>query len=371
KVGIYIKIPILKRDAINRLTMLKMNFSDLSVNHDDSVDCEAIMCCLKDKSLPEFIKQLLITKPNMPIVVLLKPNESFPNNLCSICYPIILPLRRTCCIKTFTMIFNNILPKENIESNQNFQIIPNKILLAEDNPINQDIFISMLRLIGYNPDLAENGEKAIALAKANKYDLILMDCEMPKVNGYEACLVILDQKSGSKNYATPIVAITAYNTSNEKSRAFQVGMHDFVPKPISLEQLRSTVGKFISRESTEINEPVNLNWIRNNLTSDETKIIKYLTIFIKSNQNAIGQLKALCSSDDAYKIVHKISGSAASLGITSIAQPAAELEYLLRENMTVGVDIKCENIVDAFNLLKAFTENYKVKIKNAKKNLSH
>jgi CheY-like chemotaxis protein len=104
-----------------------------------------------------------------------------------------------------------------------------KILLAEDNPINVKLVLSLFQDYSIQADVAENGKEAVEKVKNNHYDLVLMDVEMPEMNGYEATTIIRkDLKS-----KIPIIAMTAHAMAGEREKCFELGMYDYISKPIN------------------------------------------------------------------------------------------------------------------------------------------
>lgn len=102
-----------------------------------------------------------------------------------------------------------------------------KILLAEDNPINVKLVLSLFSDYGIEADVAENGKEAVELVKGNYYDLVLMDMEMPEMNGYEATTVIREDLKNK----VPIIAMTAHAMAGEREKCFKLGMYDYISKP--------------------------------------------------------------------------------------------------------------------------------------------
>jgi len=116
-----------------------------------------------------------------------------------------------------------------------------RILLAEDNLVNQKVTTQMLKKMGFDVDVANDGEEALAAWKREDYDVILMDCHMPIMDGLQATRMIRMQE---ENKHTPIVALTADVLSERKAECIAVGMDDFMSKPIRMDELRKALAKF-------------------------------------------------------------------------------------------------------------------------------
>jgi PAS domain S-box-containing protein len=122
-----------------------------------------------------------------------------------------------------------------------------RLLLAEDNRTNQLVATAMLRKLGYtNVDIAEDGEKAVAMAAAASYDLILMDCLMPHKDGYEAT-----RELRRRGIHLPIVAVTANAMAEDIERCLQAGMNAHLPKPFRYQDLATTLDKWLPPENSE------------------------------------------------------------------------------------------------------------------------
>lgn len=119
---------------------------------------------------------------------------------------------------------------------------PIKILIAEDNPTNQKLALFVLNKLGFQPDIANNGVEAVKMVAQNKYDLILMDIQMPEMDGLEATKQII--KKYPKEERPMIVAVTANAMQEDKEICLQAGMDDYISKPFKINDLIKTIKKF-------------------------------------------------------------------------------------------------------------------------------
>ena len=118
-----------------------------------------------------------------------------------------------------------------------------RVLLAEDNPVNQQVGQAMLQKLGLTVRFADNGKQALALAASEPFDLILMDCHMPVMDGYEASAAI---RALNRTPRVPIVALTANVMEGNRERCLAAGMDDFLAKPYALDQLKSTLQRWMA-----------------------------------------------------------------------------------------------------------------------------
>lgn len=115
-----------------------------------------------------------------------------------------------------------------------------RILLVEDNPVNQMVALRLLELLGLHADVASDGVEAVDVAEWQIYDLLLMDCEMPNMDGYQATAEIR-RREADTGRRTRIVAMTANAMSGDRERCLEAGMDDYIAKPIQLETLQAAL----------------------------------------------------------------------------------------------------------------------------------
>jgi len=121
-----------------------------------------------------------------------------------------------------------------------------RILLAEDNLINQKVALHLLKSLGYSADVVSDGQQAVeALTKIN-YDLVLMDCMMPNMSGFEATDIIRTQSSGVLDHNVPIIALTANAMKEDRDKCLEAGMDDYVAKPVKKVVLAAVLEKWLS-----------------------------------------------------------------------------------------------------------------------------
>ncbi|MCO5388763.1 MAG: response regulator [Desulfosporosinus sp.] len=118
------------------------------------------------------------------------------------------------------------------------------ILLVEDMLANQRLEMTMLRNLGYSVDLAANGKQAVEICNTKKYDLILMDCQMPVMDGYEATDQI--KKMSILNKDTTVIAMTAYTMEGDREKCIIAGMDDYISKPVTMQILKGKIGKYFA-----------------------------------------------------------------------------------------------------------------------------
>ena len=121
------------------------------------------------------------------------------------------------------------------------------VLLVEDNPANQLMAQTLLKKLGCTFDLAENGIDALKAVENTRYDLVLMDCMMPDMGGYEATRRLRAREAGGTR-RLPVIALTANALSSDGERCRAAGMDDYVSKPYSLEQLKSAIDRLMQNE---------------------------------------------------------------------------------------------------------------------------
>ena len=123
-----------------------------------------------------------------------------------------------------------------------------KILIVEDNPMNQSVGVAMLKKLNFQVDIANNGLEAVAEAASDEYDLILMDCQMPEMDGFAATKEIRRLQPGRSRHI-PIIALTAHASESDREQCLAAGMDDYVVKPYTLMQISAMLDKYLGTDT--------------------------------------------------------------------------------------------------------------------------
>lgn len=130
------------------------------------------------------------------------------------------------------------------ETDDSAKLLP-KILLVEDNPINQSVTTAILNKLGYRVTVASDGAEALKLFHAESWQVILMDCQMPVMDGYESTRRIRLAEAG-RGVHLPVIAVTAHVSEADRQKCLESGMDDYLPKPFGLEDLAAMLKRWLA-----------------------------------------------------------------------------------------------------------------------------
>lgn len=213
---------------------------------------------------------------------------------------------------------------------------PVRVLLAEDNDVNRKVAHRLLQQFGAAVDFASNGVQALELALANIYDLVLMDVEMPYMDGLEAARR-LRKAEGARGRRTRVVAMTAHAMEGDKERCLEAGMDDYISKPMTSDQLWNVV-----RDSAhECEHAIDWKYLSEISGCDEEFEHDLIQTFIETVPDLITELRSALAANDsatAVRAAHTLKGSAKSVGANDFAEYSRVIEEAIRNGLEAPND---------------------------------
>ncbi len=244
------------------------------------------------------------------------------------------------------LVENTDIHKNIVKKSMEEQKFDGKILVAEDNPNNQKLIEILLKKVGINPVIVSNGKDAVEEYKKREFDLILMDVNMPILDGISAMkqIKILEQRVNTKK--TPIVALTANSIAGDKERYLQQGMDGYLSKPIEFEKLLSILGEFLKKQSSKNEIKNNFDVIKSKqiskynkqdamkqLSLDESTVDMLLDNLFLTLDNDLKNLQEAIDEKNSEKIVkfsHYIKGACSSLAMNEASLILEDIEKKAR-----------------------------------------
>lgn len=220
-----------------------------------------------------------------------------------------------------------------------------RVLLAEDNVINQKIALALLDKMGIRAHAVATGKEALQALREIKYDLILMDCQMPEMDGYEATQNIRTNPTLAEFKSIPIIAMTANALKGDRDKCIEAGMNDYVSKPVSISELVALMEKYLLPQISNLNsiqahvelsEPVldqsvldQLSELQDSLS--ENIVEELLKVFIDTTPGHIGILETACRNQqlkNAQNVAHSLKSGSANIGAMRISKICQLIEDL-------------------------------------------
>lgn len=236
------------------------------------------------------------------------------------------------------------------------------ILLAEDNLINKQVTLRILEKLGYYAESVNNGKEVLHALNNSDYDLILMDCQMPEMDGYTAAEEIRKMENDTDKHI-PIIALTAHALKGDREQCLKAGMDDYLSKPIDVKVLSTTLALWLNEEENgysvkaEMESPKNIQVdpqiqkvteasdnksqidmerVKTIFGEDQQAIIEFMQVFLDSTQEVLTDLASAIEAKDVKltkNLFHRLKGSAGNSGMTKIHELSKDTEHaVLTEN---------------------------------------
>ena len=218
-----------------------------------------------------------------------------------------------------------------------------RVLVVEDNRVNREVALEMLKRLGVAAEAAENGLEALSKLTERHYELVLMDVQMPLMDGYEAARRIRAPGSGVKNPSVPIIALTAHALTSDRERCLAAGMNDYLSKPLRFSVLAETVQRWAGRPSTpaekvggegrhESRGTRHRQALLARFAYDRELVQTAIEAFLADTPCQLRALRAALERQDraeAERVAHTIKGSASYVGGEGLRAAAAQVEQAL------------------------------------------
>lgn len=235
---------------------------------------------------------------------------------------------------------------------ESINIINANVLVVEDNEVNQDLILRVLKKHGVQVDTAANGLEAVDKFKNNSYDLILMDINMPVLDGLAASRQILDIETKNTLPHTPIVALTAHATKGDREKFLTAGMDDYIAKPFEIKVLRNILFNYLKVSGDKYEDTFTLQTIAETLELEIEVVKKILGAFMTSSGQLLKKIEEAVVENNfsqLKQLAHQLKGTAGNMRLKSIADLAANIESNAEEQNAVDYQGLIAKLRDATN----------------------
>jgi CheY-like chemotaxis protein/HPt (histidine-containing phosphotransfer) domain-containing protein len=227
---------------------------------------------------------------------------------------------------------------------------PLRVLLVEDNPVNRRVAYGVLHKLGHTVIEAENGAIALQRLESETFDLVLMDVQMPVMDGFEATACI---RTNPRHRDLPIVAMTAHAMKGDRERCLSAGMNDYIAKPIRVEQVRQVLANWSRNDGPSSGDdattviapdpipgtasaelPLDIAEALINLGQDRELLAEVVAVFVETIPDLLQDLRRACDQSDAQgveAVAHSLKGSAANICAEPTRRVAERIEELGRQ----------------------------------------
>jgi CheY-like chemotaxis protein/HPt (histidine-containing phosphotransfer) domain-containing protein len=241
-----------------------------------------------------------------------------------------------------------------------------RILLVEDNRMNQEVALHFLRRAGLEVEVAAHGGEALERLSQSTYDAVLMDCQMPVMDGFEATAELRRrERENPGSLRQTVIALTAYAMRGDRERCLEAGMDDYLRKPIRLDELHAMLARWIAPTTAPASgspappgpreEEIGASAIPavDSAALDQLRVLqrpgapdiirRTVATYLESSRTCLGQLREALAGGDAevfHRSAHTLKSSSAIVGATLLAELSRELETLSRGGIPPGASEK-------------------------------
>jgi two-component system, sensor histidine kinase and response regulator len=247
------------------------------------------------------------------------------------------------------------------------------VLLAEDNPTNQKVAQLVLRKLGYACHIVDNGQAALDALGTLPYAMILMDCQMPIMDGFEATRKLRQLERENQLARVPVIALTANAMQGDREKCLAAGMDDYVSKPVSSERLREVLERWSRRairaEPVRAEPAAETVWSGGlapldlkRLVDDlgETEVRMLLSVFLDDTRGLMVELRAalMAKSPDAVRLAHSVKGSAGNVSAEEMAGLSGKIEQDIKRGDWDDALVNCHYLDKAYTRVRHYLESW-------------
>ena len=247
-----------------------------------------------------------------------------------------------------------------------------RLLVAEDNPVNQKVILRTLDRLGYQADVVANGLEALAALRHLPYDLVLMDCQMPEMDGFEATAALRREEAATGRHL-PVVALTAHAMAGERERCLAAGMDDYTTKPLQVPELKRILQSWVDERRAApppvavvpvaaapapngILDPGTLAQLRELDEGGTGLLAEMFQLFCEDVPPRLDQMREALAAGDAKalgEVAHALKGASGSMGATALRHLCADLEKAGREHRLEDAALVLPRVVAAYGEARA------------------
>jgi CheY-like chemotaxis protein len=237
---------------------------------------------------------------------------------------------------------------------------PLRILLAEDNPVNQTLATRILERLGHKVQVVNNGKEALAQAQAEEFDVILMDVQMPEMDGLEATAAIRNAEAGTGKHV-PIVAMTAHAMKGDREKCLSAGMDEYLSKPIRIDELKRAMCEIEKRKGGQSPGPISfraigqLELLLDSVMGDRALLAEMAELWLADSTKQESQIRTGLDSGDAIMVqraAHALKGSVGTFRASAAQDAANQLEMSAKDGDVVGARKAFERLLTQIDLVR-------------------
>lgn len=238
--------------------------------------------------------------------------------------------------------------------------VPLRILVAEDSPVNQKVVLYQLQRLGYSADMVMDGESVVRSVLAKPYDVVLLDCQMPKLDGYEATLQLRDREEGHRAW---IIAMTANALTGDRERCLAVGMDDYIGKPVRLSDLKEALDRFVASPNCKAQlgplNPTVMEGLRDTGSAGASMLPGLIEVYLETSPKTLADLRAAVELQDTEEIgraAHLLRGSSVNFGADRLCGLCESLERHAKEGTLDNAGTLAEQISSEYDVVRVALE---------------